>query len=1087
MATAVLLAPVGSGKTEIALNRLSEIVAQKPFARIWALFATKRQEDAFRQRLAEWDAGRSVYFNVEFFNFYELYSRLLDIAGRPPRRLSAAGRLGFLRVVLALLQDDIEYYKNISSAPGFVRAVGDFIYELKQNRVYPDVFARAASSAKDRELSLIYTFYQERLIDENLVDREGEGWLALDVIQEDDSVARDVDLLVVDGYDQFTVVQADLLTLLANRAQETLVTLTTVPGREQTLGRRFQRALERLEASHAKTGQVLTQHVYTTTADRRHPDLIRLSEQILRLDVVPQTAQDGIALLEAPDPAQETALVLRRVKRLLLAGVRPDEILIALRSWERYQHHFVAYARAYGLPLALHYGEALAQNPALTALLSLLKLKAFDFPRRELLDVLGSPYFNIPGLDSSAVAELDRLSRAYQVVGGRESWLMALTLAQKERENYEAAPDQTHPQDEEDSGYISPFIVQQLAQLHDALQSFFDHITPAEESTIGDYVYWLEHLIGPDRIKESEEEDELLPEEGYRLQMIWQLREPAPDYIISRDLAAMDEFKRLLRGLLSSQELLIALGESPLLSWNVFLSDLAAMLSSVAVARRPARTGRVLVTTATDARGLPHEYVFIVGLAEGLFPAQTGEDPLYLDTERGRLRSEGVFLETQAERSADDGLFYELISLPQRKLTLSRPTVEDGKRWIESHLWRGVREVFPELSPYQLNVGAVVPADDAASLDEAVLAAAHGLTAAREAVTLPVRALYGWLQEQPYWRLVEKGRLIERGRLSPKQPFNRYSGRLDDAALLALVAADLGPDRTWSASQFNELASCGFRFFARRMLSLDTLEEPEEEINTLQLGTLYHEILEETYRQLREEGLAVTEENLDRALVILSQVTTEKMSSAPERLGFSGSGLWQHDKNAVTQKLQRLVRQDFSGKLLKIADQKRAVYALEARFNHLRLMLGDDMGDVTVRGAIDRIDQIDDVAWVIDYKSGSASIPVSMMAEGRNFQMMVYLAAAEDLLRVRRAAALPQTVAGGIFWHIGSGKASGETVLNEHQDEIAMARHKLAEYIRQVRKGDFAVKAPKIDKGKCFQHCEFYKLCRISTTSQRKL
>ena len=37
------------------------------------------------------------------------------------------------------------------------------------------------------------------------------------------------------------------------------------------------------------------------------------------------------------------------------------------------------------------------------------------------------------------------------------------------------------------------------------------------------------------------------------------------------------------------------------------------------------------------------------------------------------------------------GLFYELISLPTESLTLSRPTIQGGKVWLESHLWRAVK------------------------------------------------------------------------------------------------------------------------------------------------------------------------------------------------------------------------------------------------------------------------------------------------------------------------------------------------------------------------------------------------------------
>jgi hypothetical protein len=85
MSKRILLAPVGSGKTEYVLTHLANTLTHTPFAKVWAVLATKRQEDAFRQRLAAGDTMRDVFFNVEFFIFYELYQRILDRQGFPYR------------------------------------------------------------------------------------------------------------------------------------------------------------------------------------------------------------------------------------------------------------------------------------------------------------------------------------------------------------------------------------------------------------------------------------------------------------------------------------------------------------------------------------------------------------------------------------------------------------------------------------------------------------------------------------------------------------------------------------------------------------------------------------------------------------------------------------------------------------------------------------------------------------------------------------------------------------------------------------------------------------------------------------------
>ena len=110
-----------------------------------------------------------------------------------------------------------------------MRVVADLIYELKQNRVFPDTYISAAVTAKDHELALIYDSYQNAMQHYDLVDREGEGWLALEAVENHLQLATDVDLLLVDGYDQFTPVQAALIATLSQRVDNIIITLTKAP------------------------------------------------------------------------------------------------------------------------------------------------------------------------------------------------------------------------------------------------------------------------------------------------------------------------------------------------------------------------------------------------------------------------------------------------------------------------------------------------------------------------------------------------------------------------------------------------------------------------------------------------------------------------------------------------------------------------------------------------------------------------------------------------------------------------------------------------------------------------------------------
>lgn len=1085
--TEILLAPVGAGKTTFVLEQLARTLDEQPFARVWVLVSGRRQEDAFRQRLFERTGGRRVYFNVEFFSFYQLYHRLLNIARQPPRMLDDAARYGLLRAILSDLQAQrkLDVYAAIAETPGFIRIIADFIYELKQNLVEPNKFVAVAETLapKDREIARIYAAYQERLYAHKLVDREGEGWLALSVLQKHPEIGQDVDLLLVDGYDQFTPLQASLLMLVAERARHALVTLAVVPGREDTVGRRFIEAFNQLNYYSLSPPEVIPPSDFL--AGTRPAELRHLVDQVF-VRGAPRTPANGrVVLIEAPEPAQEAAAVLRRVKRLLLNGAQPDDVLIALRDWPRYAGHFATIGRAYGVPLAMHRGEALNRNPVVMTLLNLLALHESDFRRRDLLDVLRSAYLNVPGIGQEQVEQLDRISQQFVVVGGRANWLNAVARAGQPISRSDDAEEISQ------EAFLSPEAAQAL---HTDLMTFFEQITPPEFAPVADYVYWLYGLIGTDSETEPGDDAPDVPE--YTFNMPAQIRRAAVPGVLERDLTALDEFMRVLRGLLAAETLLEALHASRDMNRDLFLLELRTAAHNAVMNRGPVRTGRVLVTTVTDARGLPHRHVFIPGLSEGVFPAPQVEDPLYLDSERQALRKRGITLETQAERAADDGLFYQLIGLAHETLTLSRPTVQDGVPWLPSHLWRGVAAVLSDadaiIQANLVRVGEVAQITEAAAPDELLLAAASSLSEPE----LP--GTHNWLLGHygVQWRHILRAQRIERQRLARGLRHNHYSGRLRDPELIRQVAEQLGPGRVWSATQLNDYGMCAFRFFARRLLRLEALEEPEEGLDITTLGTINHAILEKTYTEVARRGLTIGPENAAEAADILNEVAQPVLASAPRDYGFSANVLWEQEKVALMRRLDSLVRLDFSESnpvTKSIQPGERWPYLQEAPFGteggpkvFIPVEINGQAERLRVQGFIDRLDRVGSGVVVIDYKTGTTKIPVEEMRGGRNFQMMLYLHAAQQILAAHsRHDGLD--VLGGLFWHIRSREPSGAVRLDE-DGLLALdeAQVHLGRNIAAGRRGDFTVHPRKLDQGKCARYCEFSQLCRTASTSRKK-
>ena len=57
-------------------------------------------------------------------------------------------------------------------------------------------------------------------------------------------------------------------------------------------------------------------------------------------------------------------------------------------------------------------------------------------------------------------------------------------------------------------------------------------------------------------------------------------------------------------------------------------------------------------------------------------------------------------------------------------------------------------------------------------------------------------------------------------------------------------------EKQYSASQLEEYAKCPFQYFLKRILQLETIEEPNEELESFELGSIIHSILYEFYKTL---------------------------------------------------------------------------------------------------------------------------------------------------------------------------------------------------------------------------------------------
>lgn len=1014
----LLLAPAGHGKTAHIIQRVRVARAVGLQDAIWVILPNQEQVQVFRQRLALAGGG----LGVDIDTFYAFFARVLELAGRPIPRLADPVQHRLLRGVIDALAEEgaLRHYAPLRHKPGFLRRLRDLIVELKQARIDPEAFTAATAAAPPRlaELAAIYRRYQGWLQDADWADAEGQGWLAALALENNSKLCTNLRLLAVDGFDEFNPTQLAVLRLLAQRADEAIVTLTgESDGPDRDAHRRFSRARAglctacapvTLHSLPAFPPEPSANHAFEAALFTPHPS--------------PPPPGDFLTLIEARNRSEEARAALRWLKALIVReGVAPHECAILARTLDPYRPHLAEIAGEFGLPLYLSGGEDLHANPAMAALLSVLALPLRDWPSAGVLAAWRSPYFDWAGLlaaggaafpdMTTAASRLALVVAAARISGGAAQWREALTL----RSHIAAAAES----EEENQPAVAGPIAAEAAALLRMFDAFTAALRPPASATLAAHIAFVEDLIGLDPHLQkggsgpAHDSAELQTPD---LHVVARARaNPAAG---ERDIAALQAFKDVLRGLLLAETITASLSPPPApppppLPYARFFSELAAAVAAASYRLPRPRDGAILAAPVLQARGISFRAVALLGLSEGEFPQQEREDPLLWDEERVSLAARGASLPLRL-RGDEISLFYQAATRARQRLLLTRPYLsEQGQAWEPSPYWQEVQRLTAA-SPQRQNADA-----QPASLPEYLAAVGGGVEVQRSAAILETR--------------------------QARRAAGPHEGDL--AHLTARVHSFFPPDHVWSSSGLESYAVCPFQFFVRTVLGLEPRPAPTEGFDVLILGSIYHAVLEEVYRRARDQG----EWSEAALLALLPQVAGPLLEDAPRRYGFRPGPLWAYQRQEMLALLARNLA------ALSQAAGAYAPLALEAAFGLAArppLDLSTAEQPLRLRGYIDRIDQAPDGRLrIIDYKSGSTPIRPNDLTEGKRIQLPLYALAAT------RALGLGE-VHQGHYWHLGAAKPSSLTLETYGPEAMTTAVAHARSHVRGIRAARFQPHPP---------------------------
>ena len=928
-----------SGKTTACLQKIRQVKSADPLAAVQVLVPDSLQLQAFQKRLASpsGSLGTKVSTFAQFARSIlekELSGKIIitsslnrQIVREAIRRIQAEGKLS--------------YYCDVWNTTGFSKVVTETFAVFEKNRISADQMKAVTQTQQEIEINLIFEEYQNFLLDHGWISPSGVIHAAADIIEKKPNHLDPLELLIIDGFDNFDQDQLNLIRILESITGKIYLTL---PGsqeaeeNERLVNRRFSRSLEQVQKvlSIRNAERSAKSAIYLPDMLKHLVENIFKQQPFIWSDHNPSSPK-SLILLEAGTQEDEVREVLRQIKSWIIR----DEIPIS--SCAIFAPRLDAYAPALRriseeMQIPLNFGrkESLIESPAVKTLFSLLRLQPEGLKTNTLMNCLRFPYIS-SGLTPEQVNWLDIISRQLSMTGGLEQWEEAWNILQKK--------DAADGMNDEDGNLLPESISipdsAELLLLKNGLQKFIDSITPPQRNQeIPAWVAWLKGVCEKIQLRShirQEEESDYFAFTACLEELVIE------DRMVSRQNIDYDHF-------------LVALTE------NITASERS---TSPQQSANSIFTGEI-----TWARGIRFQAAAFLGFAESVFPSAVAEDVIIDQSLQNRLK---IPLSADIDQS---GLLIQVLSRADEKLLISRPCITDaGDEWEESLYWSAIRQIVPENTIRHIRSSTKRSLSEAASEDEEEFWA----------------ALQGKREEYAVNFDDQDQDTLESSRMNPIKEGHLSSGTSDSFVDLP---EQFRSRQIFSSSHLETCLCCPFRYFISHVLFLEPIKEPALELDPKQLGSLLHRILQLTFE--KAENLS------DKAYLLeqLEKACNHTFPIAPMNYQFRPSGLWIFQQNQLKKQLIQTVE-----KLSEISDGWLMVAAEAAfGMNGQPFLEIEVEGEpLRFRGLIDRIDRNrNGNLRIIDYKIGGSHFSTDDFYDGRRVQLFLYALAAADALKIGR-------------------------------------------------------------------------------------
>ena len=987
-------------------------------------YAARRCEQILLEGALDGAWGRPVMTMDDFA------AELLRKDGIEPVRLRDFERRLLLERALGPLRegDSFRALGEAAKTYGFASHVLRMITRIKQAAIEPHEFRERLRPGRRPLLYEVvadcYEAYQTALRAAGVYDLPGLFWEANLVCQKHrPSALEGVDLLALDGFDDFTPSELRLLVSIEHHVETLVFGLNYDPHPSRgDLYAVVKRTAERIAHQFAATPEHFEEAPPRTFTEFASNHIFWRDKPVL-----PAGLAANIEIAPCPDLVREVEFIGRRVKALIRdQGVPPDEIALVFRN----PRETAATARTvfaeFGIPVRVTQDPALWDS-ALAAFLVQLFDATETWEHEAVLDVAVAPWFAVARARQPLMDVFPSLARAAQILAGHGEWRARLErlvgrLQAGTGEDIEALLRRM-PQALEATRALQARI-EALTQLAGLLPA---KATPAE------FARAIERLLDACGVEQAVK------------------AHPVPA-IQQREQCALDALRDLMGAWAVWNE-----HEIQPRPRGEFLSAFRQALREVSFTPFGARHG-VACFDVESIRHLRFDYVFFGGANEGEVPKPPTGSALFSDEEISDMRAANIDLDDkQAQTKREMLLFQQVLDVARKGLCIT---------------WRmhstGGHEAFP--SPYLADLIELFPDGDLRKL------LAPGLSAVASPCDLRNTLFRMHSPLCKTFKNVHAAAEME-ARRHDESPFSSFDGVLAQPELIRRVAEQFGGDHLFSVKQIETYAECPFRFFAERLLGVEEAERPVAEFDPRLRGAILHAVLCAFHAAYC--GRALAEIPKDEALAAFRSLVASEFLEQAWKSATAPAGVDVVERDRMIASLERYVTIDqareepqWKPSYFEVAFGRAPRASKDAAMTCDPLSVETPEGAIRFSGRIDRIDLSEEHARIIDYKTSRTVEPKDIKA-GRSLQLAVYALAFEQALkpgvRCREAQFVPvgkKKWVEGLAWD----KKTGDWA-----ERRTLATETIARHVAAIRAGRF----PPIpaDEGSC-RYCPAGCACR---------